>query len=252
MNTSAVNLAAQGGPWAQIRTGTVVEASGTSVTVLVGSAVFTASIVIPFGVPDPSAAVPPAGTLVAVGRQDSSWTVFGAVLGASGNLIVNGSFENSATGVAPSSWTLYDVSGTSVAIVERPPFVVVGESTAAVSPVSATAVSLLYSSPVDVVAGERYQLSAFVGAEYEEGVAQDADAAVLALWFDDASTLYPTTTDPDTTVATATDVIPVPPWTPVSGTVTAPVSGVLRLALRSSLAAGQAFFWDFATVRRFG
>jgi len=252
VNGSAVILAAQDGPWAQIRTGTVVEASGSTVVVLVGASTFTASVIVPVGIDDPSASIPPAGSLVAVGRQDSSWTVFGTVLGASGNLILNGSFEDSGPGAPPVSWTLYDVSGSSSATVESVNFAVTGDTVATVQAVTAPATSLLYSSPVDVVAGERYQLSAFAGAEYEEGTAQDADASLIASWFDSDTDLYPTVTDPDILVATAVDVLPVPPWTPLAGTVVAPVSGVLRLSLRSVLAAGQTMFWDFATVRRFG
>ena len=250
--SSAVTLAAQDGPWAQIRTGTVVEASGTSVVVLIGAASFEASVVVPFGISNPSAAVPPVGTLVAVGRQDSSWTVFGSVLGASGNLILNGSFEGSPAGSFPQDWTLYDVSGAANPVVAAITSPVAGAQVLTVTAITAPSTSLVYSSPVEVVAGERYQLSVFVGAAYEPDTPQTADAVLLALWFDDAVTLYPTTTDPNTTIATALDVIPSPPWTPLSGSVVAPVTGVLRLALQSTVAVDQTLLWDFATVRRFG
>lgn len=220
--------------------------------VLVGASTFTASVIVPIGLADPSASVPPVGALVAVGRQDSSWTVFGTVLGTSGNLINNGSFEDNAAGTAPAPWILYDVSGAASAIVEAVPYAVTGNNVAVVRPTGTSSTSLLYSSPVSVTAGERLQFSIFVGAEYDEGVANDADAGLLALWFDDEDTLYPTTTDPDTVIATATDVLPVPPWTPLSGTIVAPVTGVVRLAARSILIAGQTMVWDFATIRRLG
>lgn len=246
-------LAGRDGPWAQLRTGTVVEASGSSVSVLIGATTFVASVIIPFGIPDPSAAVPPVGSLVAVGRQDSSWTVFGSVLGASGNLILNGSFEDGAPGSFPADWTVYATTGAVSVSVEAVTGAVNGTQVTTVTTASTlTSTGLLYSSPVEVTAGLRYQLSAFVGAEYEEGTAETADADILALWFDDDVALYPSVTDPDVSVAAATDVVPAPPYTPLSGSVVAPVTGFLRLALRSVVAPGQTLLWDYATVREFG
>jgi hypothetical protein len=251
-NQSSIVLAAADGPWAQLRTGTVVEATGSTVVVLVGAATFTASIIAPFGISDPSTAVPPVGTLVAVGRQDSSWTVFGSILGASGNLLLNGSFEDSPTGSPPDNWVLYNASGVAEALVENVGSPVAGTQVLAVTAITPPSISIVYSSPVEVTAGERYQLSVFAGAEYAGTAAQDADATLLALWFADDVALYPTTASPDTTIATATDVVPSPPWTPLSGSVLAPITGVLRLGLQSSVAADQTILWDFATVRMFG
>lgn len=249
-STSAMTIASQGGPWAQIRTGTIVEASGASAVVLVGASTFTASIVAPFGIPAPAA--PAVGTLVAVGRQDSSWIVFGSVLGVSGNLILNGSFENSPPGSFPESWTLYDVTNTSSATVGGIPAPVAGTNVVVVEAVTAPGTSILYSSPVAVNAGERYQLSVFVGADYDPAAAMTADATLLALWFAAPTDAYPTTSSADTTVATATDVIASPPWTPLSGQVTAPVTGFLRLGLRSVVDVNQSLLYDFAVVRKFG
>lgn len=247
-NTSAVRLAAQNGPWAQLRTGTVVDASGSSVTVLVGATVFTASVVAPVGVVNPS--VPPPGTYVVVGRQDSSWIVFGAILGASVNLIENGSFEETEPGNPPTSWTVHQVTGDTDATVEAVDDAVTGSNILIVTTNTATATSLVYSSPVNVTAGDRMQLSVFVSALYDPGVAEDADADLMALWFDSETDVYPATSAPDTVVATAADVVSRPPWTSLSGTITAPVTGVMRLGLRSVLAAGQELHWDFAVVRR--
>lgn len=249
IRTSPVVLAAQDGPWAQIRTGTVVAASGSVASVLVGAATFPASVVVPFGIPDPAAAVPAPGTLVAVGRQDSSWTVFGSILGVSGNLIPNGSFEDGIPGEPPPLWTLYQVSGEATALTEFSSLAVAGDQVAAVDVVAGPSTSLLYSEPVPVVTGQRVQLAAFAGAVYDEGVAQDADAAVLALWLAQDTDVYPTTSAPDSVVASAVDVVPVPPWTSLSGNVISPVTGFVRIALRSVLTAGQTMLWDFATVR---
>lgn len=247
-NQSAMKLAAQGGPWAQLRTGTVIEASGSAVTVLVGATVFTASVVAPIGVVNP--AVPPPGTYVVVGRQDSSWIVFGAILGASVNLITNGSFELDEPGTPPTGWVVYQVSGNVDATVEAVTDAVAGRHILVVSTNTATANGLVYSSPVNVTAGDRMQLSVFTSALYDAGIPETADAELLALWFANETDLYPTTSSADTVVATATDVIARPPWTALSGTITAPVSGVMRLGLRSLLAAGQELHWDFAVVRR--
>jgi hypothetical protein len=247
-NTSAVTLAAVNGPWAQLRTGTVVESSGSTVTVLVGATTFDASVVAPVGVVNPD--VPPPGTYVVVGRQDSSWIVFGAILGASVNLITNGSFENDEPGNLPSGWIVYQGTGTIAPTVERAPDAVAGDNVLIVTTNTATANGIVYSSPVEVAAGDRMQLSVFVSGLYEAGAPETADAELLALWFDNETNLYPSTSSADTSVATATDVLPRLPWTGLSGTITAPVTGFMRLGLRSVLAASQELHWDFAVVRR--
>lgn len=247
-NTSALTLAAQDGPWAQLRTGTVVAASGSAVTVLVGATVFTASVVAPVGVVNPT--VPPPGTYVVVGRQDSSWIVFGAILGASVNLIANGSFELDEPGNPPTGWTVYQGTGTIHASVEQVLDAVTGNHILAVTTSSATANGIVYSSPVFVTAGDRMQLSVFTSGLYGAGTPETADATLLALWFATETDLYPATSSADTTVASAANVLTRPPWASLSGTVTAPVTGWLRLGLRSQLAADQELDWDFAVVRR--
>ncbi len=110
-------------------------------------------------------------------------------------------------------------------------------------------VHYLYSSPIAVNSGEVWSLSAFVGGDYGGG-AQTADAALVALWFANATNLYPTTSSADSVVTTYVDVPQYPPFQALSGNVTAPVSGFMRLALRSTLAAGQALVWDNAIARR--
>lgn len=247
-NQSAMTLASKDGPWAQLRTGTVVEASGSTVTVLVGATTFTASVVAPIGVVNPT--VPPPGTYVVVGRQDSSWIVFGAILGASVNLILNGSFEDNEPGTVPTPWIVYQGTGSIDATVEEVRDAVAGNNILVVATSSASSNGIVYSSPIDVTAGDRLQLSVFVSALYDAGVAETADGVLLALWFNTDADLYPTTSSPDTVVATGTDVVSRPPWTPLSGTITAPVTGVMRLGLRSILDGGQELHWDFAVVRR--
>lgn len=250
---SAVILAAQGGPWAQIRTGVVVDAAGSSVVILVGAAMFTASVVLPFGVTDPSAATPAPGTLVAVGRQDASWIVFGSILGSSANLVTDGSFEQSGAGEAPAAWTLYDDEGVSSATVTATPSAVVGSKVVAIDGLSlpVNCRSILYSEAIEVAQGDRIQLSVFAGGDYGD-ITHSADAALLALWFNTSTALYPAVASPDTEVATVTNVPQQPPWTPLSGTVTAPLNGFLRVGLRSYLyEPGHTVMFDYATARRF-
>lgn len=249
-NTSAVTVAAKNGPWAQLRTGTIAQASGGTAVVVVGAASFEASILVPFGVIDPGAAVPPPGALVMVGRQDASWCVLGQILGTSGNLIENGSFEDSEDGSFPVGWQFTNVTGTSAVVVINDPNPVAGLNVAQVSTSDAAASSYLYSSPVDVLAGDVLQVAAFAGGRYDEGAAETADGQLYALWFANSTNLYPTTSSADTLIETGTDLPEVPPWTSLSGSVTAPVSGVMRLALRSSISSDQRVIWDFATVRK--
>lgn len=244
-------IATQDGPWAQLRTGTVVEASGGTAVVLVGATTFEASIIIPFGVADPGSAVPAPGTLVMVGRQDSSWAVIGQILGASGNLVANGSFEDSGPGTFPVGWELYEITGTAGVVVVSDVTPVAGTNAVEVETASASSTSYLYSNPIEVTAGDTVQISAFVSGAYEEDAPQTADASLYALWFAQDTDLYPTTASADTLVDSAADVPQALPWTPLSGSVTAPVTGYLRAALFSSITDTQSLIWDFVVVRRF-
>lgn len=248
---TATILATQDGPWAQLRTGTIERASGGTAVVVVGASSFEASIIVPFGIDDPGSAVPAPGTLVMVGRQDSSWAVLGSILGASGNLIENGSFEDSLPGTFPASWTLYDITGTSSAEVVNSVGTVAGDNAVYITTASVMASSFLYSSAVPVTDGDVLQLSAFAGADYEDTSPVTADAELYALWTAEETDVYPIRSAPDTLVDAASDIPQVPPWTPLSGTVTAPVTGYMRLALRSHITSDQAMYWDFAVVRRF-
>ena len=251
-NISSVTLAAKDGPWAQIRTGAIASAAGANVVVVVGASAFEASVLIPFGISDPSTATPPVGTLVSVARQDSSWIVLGQIFGASGNLILNGSFEENIPGDSPTNWVQYDITGLSDATVVTNPSPVAGSNVLSVTTLDAGAAeSYVYSSPVNVTAGETLQLSAFVGGLYDESAAETADSALYALWFAAEADLYPATSSADTLVASVTNVLPSPPWSPMSGQVVAPVSGFMRLALWSSISIGQSLLYDFASVRRF-
>lgn len=243
VNPNPALLAARNGPFSQIRTGTVLgEASADTVIVLVAGSQFPARYI--------SSYVPVAGDLVALSLQDASWMVLGRIAGQGANAIVGGSFEDDPIGATPDGWTLYDLTGLSAVDVRERDGAPSGNQVAAVSAVGAVAVSYLYSPPIPVAPGQVWELGAFVGGEYPTGVTPDADAALVALWFSNATNLYPTTSAADTLVAELTDVVQVQPFSGLSGSVTVPTGAVMmRVALRSSLTTDQTLEWDLVTAR---
>jgi hypothetical protein len=249
-NTSTQVLAASSGPWAQVRTGTIAAATLGSATVVVGGTSFEASYVLPFGVLPSPASLPQVGDLVSVVRQDASWQILGRIAGAGPNLITNGSFEAGAPSSFPEDWTLYNITSTSTATVTDTVAVDGGRSALVLANSAVTAESYLYSSPVPVVAGDIMSLSAYAGAAFGDETPVSVNAGLYALWFATDTDVYPTTSSADSLIASATAVAQAPPFTPLSGTVTAPVSGYMRLALRSTVASTTGLVWDFAVVRR--
>lgn len=234
------------GRFTESRIGIVVTATPNSMTVDVGGAVFPVAFLAPFTA---TAITPPAaGTVVQIMRQDASWVAQGRVVGAGSNSVLNPSFEESPQGSFPLSWQSADVSGVSSTTVTDVPGAPDGDLVARVFSAQAS-VHYLYSSPIPVLAGDVWSLSASVGGDYGGGAAT-ADAAVVALWFANATDLYPTTSSADIVVNSFVDVPQFPPFQAVYGNVTAPVGGFMRVALRSTLAAGQALVWDAVTARR--
>lgn len=249
-NTSTQEIAANGGPWAQVRTGTIAAATLGSATVVVGGTSFEASYVLPFGVDPATASLPQVGDLVSVVRQDASWQILGRIAGAGPNLISNGSFEEGAPSSFPEDWTLYNITSTSTATVTDAVAVDGGRSALVLAASAVTAESYLYSSPVAVLAGDVMSLSAYAGAWFGADTPVAVNAGLYALWFANSTDLYPTTSSADSLIASATAVPQAPPFTALSGTVTAPVAGFMRLALRSTVAGTTGLTWDFAVVRR--
>lgn len=239
-----VVIAAENGPWTQLRTGTVTAATNTTVTVLVGGTQVEAAF--EFG------AVFLPGHLVALLRQDATWWVLGRVAGAGPNEIQNPSFEISGTGMPPALWFFADITNISQVSVAESTYAPDGDQYAQVFSDSATAQSYLYSSPIAVTAGDIFNVSAYVTGFYAVDAPQTADAALVGLWFADSDDLYPTTSSADTVIATYNDVPSGPPFVQISGQVTAPVTGFMRLALRSTMAVNQSLGWDFVVARRVG
>lgn len=242
-NDTAQLLAAQGGPWAQVRTGTVADANSGSATIVVGGTSFQASFISPY--------VPSSGDLVAVVRQDSSWIILGRIAGQGQNLVVNNSFESTPLGAFPDNWFLANLAGTSSnAFTVSTPVVEGSRSLSVVSATGIAAQSYVYSSPIAVTAGDIITLSAYAGADANGTTPVAVDAALFALWFANSTDLYPTTSSADSSIASAVNIPLAPPFTSLSGSVTAPVTGFVRLALRSAVNGSTSVVWDFSTLRR--
>lgn len=234
------------GRFTESRIGVVVLATPNSMFVDVGGTSMEVGFLMPF---TSTAVTPPAaGTVVQLVRQDASWVAVGRIVGAGSNSVLNPSFENSLPGTFPSSWFSADVSGASSTTVTDITGAPDGDLAARVYSAQAS-VHYLYSSPIAVNSGEVWSLGVFVGGDYSGG-AETADAAIVATWYANATNLYPTTSSADIVVTTSVDVPQFPPFRSLFGNVTAPVSGYLRVALRSTLAASQALVWDNVTARR--
>jgi hypothetical protein len=234
------------GPFTQSRIGVVVLATPNTMFVDVGGTTMEVAFLLPFTA---TAVSPPAaGTVVQLIRQDASWVAVGRVVGTGSNAILNPSFEDSQPGSQPVVWQVADISGSSTAITTTVDSAPNGTQVARVYSAQASD-HYLYSNPIAVNAGDVWSIAAFVGGDYNGGP-ETADARIDALWFANMTNLYPTTSSATITVVTSNDVPQFPPFRVVSGTVTAPVSGFMRVALRSTLGAGQALVWDSVTARR--
>lgn len=244
--SSPAQFPQQAGIFTESRTGIVVLATPNSMFVDVGGTTMEVAFDMPFTA---TAVSPPAaGTVVHLLRQDSSWVAVGRLVGAGSNSVLNPSFEESIPGSFPSSWFSSDISGASTTTVVDIAGAPDGDFSARVFSAQAS-VHYLYSSPIAVNAGETWSLSAFVGGDYSGGV-QTADAALVGLWFANDTDLYPTTSSADIVVVTSVDVPQYPPFVSMFGNVVAPVTGFMRVALRSTLAASQALVWDAVIARR--
>lgn len=235
------------GAYTESRIGTVTIATPNSMFVNVGGTTVEVAFIVPFlsGTVTP----PAAGTVVHLVRQDASWIAVGKVVGAGSNSILNPSFEESIAGSSPAFWQLADITGLSVASVVDIVGAPDGDLAARVYSASA-ADHYLYSSPIPVTPAEVWSLSAFVGGDYGGGP-QTADAQINALWFANATDLFPTVSAATTVVVSSSDVPQYPPFRALSGNVTVPAAtAFMRVALRSQLNANQALIWDSAIARK--
>jgi len=234
------------GAFTESRIGTVVLATPNTMFVRVGTTVMEVGFLLPFTA---TAVSPPAaGTVVHLVRQDASWVATGRLVGTGSNAVLNPSFEESQPGSQPVQWQVADISGASTAITTTVTDAPDGTQAARVFSAQASD-HYLYSAPIAVNAGDIWSIAAFVGGDYNGGP-QTADAKIDAMWFANMTDLYPTVSSASINVVTSNDVPQHPPYRVVSGTVTAPVSGFMRVALRSTLGAGQALVWDAVSARR--
>jgi hypothetical protein len=237
-------VAAAPGPFTTMRTGTVVSWSPNLLEVSIGGTTYPAGF-------DRDKTYAPGDLVVALG-QIGSWVVLFALGGVGSNLLVNGnpSFEDSPPGSFPEDWFFSNISGTSIPVVEEQTGAPDGKQVASVTATTgAASVSYLYSQPINVNSGDQFAVSAFAGGGYEPTDAPEADAAVVALWFANDTNLYPTTSSADIVIASVTDLVEAPPYTSIGGTVTAPVTGFMRIALRSGVKNTERVLWDQVIVR---
>lgn len=243
--SSANQLAASdNGPYAQFRTGTVVSFATNQATVSVGGSTFPAAYL--------RGATFTAGDLVLVHQQAGQYTIHGALAGVGPNLLAawNFSFEDSPPGSAPLHWILADVAGTSTATVIAYPNAPDGAQVAAVGTLGGGATAYLYNTlAIPVTAGDTFSVSAFAGGEYQISDTQTADPALVALWFAAPTDFYPTTSSADIVINAAVDIVQAPPFTTLSGSVVAPVTGFMRIALRTATVGTQQILWDQVIVR---
>src|SRR5687768_5824889 len=235
------------GLFTESRIGVVVLATPNSMFVDVGGTVMEVAVL---GTFTGASIVPPAaGTNVMVVRQDSTWVALGPIFGTGSNRVVNGSFEDGPLGAQPVHWQSYNITGSSTAIVvdiaDAP------EGDLAVRIFSASAADhYLYSDPIPVNPGESWSVAAFVGGDYAGGPAT-ARARIDAMWFANATDLFPVVSAASINVADRLNVPQYPPFQVLSGNVTVPAASFfMRVALRSTLAAGQALVWDGVSARR--
>lgn len=242
INETAALIASQPGPYTTLRTGIITSFTTNQATVIVGTTPFTASYL--------RGAQLEVGDLVAVLYQGGSWLILGAYAGVGPNLLAAGnfSFEASPPGSFPTLWFQANLSGTSIIDVINDD-TISGNQVAAVGGAAVGTQSYLYSQPIQVTTGAQFTVSAYAGGDYQPEDTPTADAALAALWFATATDLYPTTSAVDTVITTSADLIQAPPYTTLSGTVTAPVTGFMRIALRSTTEGSQIIRWDNVIVR---
>lgn len=237
----------QSGIFTESRVGIVVLATPNTMFVEVGGTVVEVAFL---GTFTGASIVPPAaGTIVQLVRQDASWVALGPLIGTGSNSIPNPSFEEGPVGGQPVRWTSYNITGSSTAIVVDIPDAPAGDFAVRVYSASA-ADHYLYSDPIPVNTGESWSISAFVGGDYGGGAAT-AQARIDAMWFANATDLFPVVSAASINVDSETNVPQYPPFRVLSGNVTVPAATFfMRVALRSTLAAGQALVWDAASTRR--
>jgi hypothetical protein len=232
------------GQYAHTRPGTVVLVDPFLATVDVGGTEFRAAYT--------RQSAPKIGDVVVLTRQNASWFIIGTTSTTGGNEVANPSFALADDNTSvPLNWTIYRQSGVSDVKVIPYAKAVEGDTALAVDGGSGASVTFVYSDPIAVLPGQIWTLSAYANGDYGSATPNTAACALRALWFSSSSALYPTTSDPDTTVQNITNIPEGDRMQLLSGNVTVPAnSTTLRVGLRTALNAFTGARWDWATCRR--
>lgn len=236
-------IAATRGADMELATGTVTLVSGNTLSVLVRGVTIQSAFI---------GFAPEVGSLVALIRDRWTWLTLGPLGGVGPNAVQNFSFEQDGTILTvPSKWFLHQISGAGAPRTAETGAAPDGIYELAVDAGAAAQDTYVYSSPISVVPGEQWSVSAFASASYPTGAPVTADAALYALWFANDTNLYPTTSAADTLVAQANDVGPFPTHSAITGSVTVPAATTyMRVATRSMSAAGVTVFFDAVIARK--
>ncbi len=233
------------GQYAHTRPGTVVLVDPFFVTVDVGGTEFRAAYT--------KQAAPKIGETVVLTRQNASWFVIGTTSTTGGNEVANPSFSQAVDDATslPLFWTVYHQSGVSDVKITPYDKAVEGTTALAVDGGGGASVTMVYSDPISVLPGQVWTLSVYVNGSYGSANPNTAVVALRALWFSSSSAAYPTTSDPDTTVQSITNIPEGDRMQLLSGNVTVPAnSTTMRVGLRSQLSAFTGARWDWVTARR--
>lgn len=194
---------------------------------------------------------------VVVLRQFATWLVVGTSSASGENLVQNPSFEDAGTDSKPTGWTQYNITNTSTWEAVTADDAIDQDGGSRVlevwGPTALTGTSYVYSAPIGVTPGQTAQLSAYVNGFYPADNPDTTDVSLRALWFDSASDLYPTTIEPDSTIASITNIAENERMTLLSGSVTVPPLAVfMRVGLRTVVSPNAGAHWDFVTTRLIG
>lgn len=238
-------IAAMQGADVELANGTVTLVNANTLNVLVRGTTIQSAFI---------GTAPPVGSLVALIRDRWTWLCLGALGGVSANRVQNFSFEDDGTILTvPSKWFLHQISGAGAPRTSQTGAAPEGLYELAVDAGIAAQDTYVYSSPISVVTGQQWSVSAFASAIYPPAAAITADAALYGLWFANDTNLYPTTSAADTLIAQANDIGPFPAHAAISGTVTVPAATTyMRVATRSLSAAGVTVLWDAVIARLIG
>ena len=232
--------------YSSTRTGTVVVVDPMKATVDVGDTVIRAAYA--------RQSEPEPGDVVAVLRQGASWFVLGTTSVSGGNAVQNPSFEDVDEDGKPVGWTLYNITNTSkYSAVYAPEEAPEGEYVLEVMPAGAlNASAFVYSLPIAVVPGQVWELGAHVNGYYPSDTNLDtSDPSLQALWFANATDLYPTTSDTNDVAASVSNIMQEDVMSVMRGQVTVPAGGVfMRVALGLGALAGAGAHFDFVTARQ--